>query len=499
MNKAIRLRFAPSPTGPLHIGSARTALFNWLFAHHHGGAFILRIEDTDRNRYVPSSLDDIINGLRWLGIDWDEGPGVPHGAGGDYGPYFQSERTELYKKWGHWLVEQNYAYKCWCSSKRLRVVRQEQQRAGKKLGYDRHCRRLGAAEIAAREALGEPYVIRFKIPPGGSTTVYDLIRGDITFRHDELEDLILLKSDGFPTYHLANVVDDHFMEISHIVRADEWISTAPLHALLYNAFGWEKPIYAHAPLILNPSGRGKLSKRTQAFSDAGQPVLVQVREFRAAGYLPQAMTNFLCNVGWAFGDDREVFRLDEAAPRFELQDVNPAPARLPYSKLEWLNGVYIRQMEIEPLVAAIRPFLEAAGLEVNAETLLRVTPLVQERLKTLKGSVDWLGFVFRQELFYDPKWLIGKKLDAAGSLAALGRARETLAGLPSFDEETLEANLRGLAAVLNLKAGQLFGIIRVAVSGQKVAPPLFGVLSALGQETVLARIDIALERLAAPG
>ena len=259
------------------------------------------------------------------------------------------------------------------------------------------------------EASGEPYVIRFKIPldaPVPSTTIHDVIRGEITFRHEQLEDLILLKSDGFPTYHLANVVDDHFMEISHRVRADELISTAPLHAFLYDAFGWEKPLYAHAPLILNPSGKGKLSKRAQAFTDAGQQVLVQVREFRTAGYLPEAITNFLCTVGWAFGDDREVFSLEEAIPRFALEDVNPAPARLPYSKLEWLNGVYIREMEAEQLAAKVRPFLEEAGLKVNGETLLHATPLVRERLKTLKEAVSWLGFFFTEELDYDPILLI---------------------------------------------------------------------------------------------
>ena len=497
MNPNIRLRFAPSPTGPLHIGSARTALFSWLYARHYGGSFVLRIEDTDRNRYVPEALEDFITGLRWLGLDWDEGPEV----GGDYGPYFQSQRTAMYQKWGHWLVEKGYAYKCWCLPKRLAAVRQEQQKGGRHAGYDRHCRQMTAAQRAEMETADRPYVIRFKIPldpPEQSTTVHDLIRGPITFDHRELEDLILLKSDGYPTYHLANVVDDHFMQISHIVRADEWISTAPLHALMYNAFGWEKPVYAHAPLILNPSGKGKLSKRSQAFTDAGQQVLVQVREFRTAGYLPQAVVNFMCNVGWAFGDDREVFGLEEAIPRFELQDVNPAPARLPYSKLEWLNGVYIREMETTALAAAVRPFMEAAGLEVDSEVLIRAVPLVQERMKALKDAVQWMGFFFlRGELQYDPELLIGKKMDAAASHRALIQARDTLSDLTDFGEEVIESCLRELAPRLDLKVGQLLGIIRVAVSGQKVAPPLFGTLAVLGKETTLARIEVALIHLQA--
>jgi glutamyl-tRNA synthetase len=491
--RPVRLRFAPSPTGPLHIGSARTALFNWLFARRYEGAFVLRIEDTDRARYVPESLDDILGGLRWLGLQWDEGPAV----GGPFGPYFQSERTELYRQWGHWLVDRGFAYKCWCSPERLRQVRREQRQAGQKLGYDYHCRYLTAEQISEREASGRPYVIRFKIPLEGSTTVHDLIRGEITFAHEELEDLVLLKSDGFPTYHLANVVDDHLMRISHIVRADEWISTAPLHVLVYEALGWQLPIYAHAPLILNPSGKGKLSKRAQAFSEDGQEVLVQVREFRAAGYLPEALDNFLCNVGWSFGEDREVFSLQEAVPRFDLQDVNPAPARLPYSKLEWLNGVYIREMAPERLAEAIAPYLRDAGLAVDQNTLVRATPLIQERIKTLRDAEGWLSFFFVGELHYDPRDLIGKKMDAAGSLAALRRVRDVLAGVSSFDEATLEHELRELTVEMQLKAGQLFGIIRTAVTGQRVAPPLFGTLAVLGRDESLRRISKGLSYLAA--
>jgi glutamyl-tRNA synthetase len=488
----VRVRFAPSPTGPLHIGSARTALFNWLFARRHGGSFVLRIEDTDQTRYVPQSLDDILGGLRWLGLHWDEGPAV----GGPFGPYFQSERTKLYREWSHWLVAHGYAYKCWCSPERLQQMRSRQQEAGHKLGYDRHCRELTRVQIGELEAAGRPYVIRFKIPLTGSTTMHDLIRGNITFAHEELEDLVLLKSDGFPTYHLANVVDDHLMDISHIVRADEWISTAPLHVLMYRALGWELPVYAHAPLILNPSGKGKLSKRAQAFSEDGQQVLVQVREFRAAGYLPEALSNFLCNVGWSFGDDREVFSLEEAIPRFDLRDVNPAPARLPYSKLEWLNGVYIRQMAPGRLAEAVAPYLPEAGRPANRETLVRAIPLIQERIKTLQEAEAWLGFFFASELHTDPRELIGKNMDAAGSLAALRRVRDVLVGLAPFDEATLETRLRELATELGLKAGQLFGIIRTAVTGQQVAPPLFGTLAILGQDESVRRLSQALSHLA---
>ncbi len=287
------------------------------------------------------------------------------------------------------------------------------------------------------------------------------------------------------------------MAISHIVRADEWISTAPLHALIYNALGWEMPLYAHAPLILNPSGKGKLSKRAQAFTDAGQQVLVQVREFRQAGYLPEAITNFLCNVGWAFGDDREVFGLDEASTRFSLEAVNPAPARLPYPKLEWLNGVYIREMSGQDLATAVRPFLLDAGLNADDGTTQRAMPLVRERLKTLADAAQWLGFFFQDQLDYPVADLIGKKMDAAASLSALQQARTTLAEIEPFDQETLDPALRTLAAELELKVGQLLGVLRVAVTGQKIAPPLFGTLAILGRETCLAHIDVALEKLGA--
>ncbi|HPV08860.1 MAG TPA: glutamate--tRNA ligase, partial [Aggregatilineales bacterium] len=319
-NRPVRVRFAPSPTGYLHIGGARTALFNWLFARKHGGSFILRIEDTDQSRYVPEAEDDIMASLRWLGLNWDEGPDI----GGKAGPYRQSERAELYREWADWLIEHGYAYRCNCSPERLEKVREEQRARGEKPGYDRFCRDRNLGPD-----IGE-HVVRFKMPLEGETTVHDLIRGPITFSNAELQDLVLLKSDGLPTYHLANVVDDHFMEISYIMRADEWIATAPIHWQLYRAFGWEMPAIAHLPVILSPSGHGKLSKRDQAFQEGGTKVLVQVREFREAGYLPEAVVNFLTNVGWAFGDDREVFTPEEAMERFELEDINPAPSKLPY-------------------------------------------------------------------------------------------------------------------------------------------------------------------------
>ncbi len=490
MTKPVRVRFAPSPTGPFHIGGARTALFNWLFARHHGGTFILRIEDTDQTRYDPHALSDLLEGLRWLGLDWDEGPEV----GGEYGPYFQTQRADLYRQWANWLVEQGHAYRCYCSPQRLTQMRERQLAEGESLGYDRHCRYLTAAQRAEREAAGEPYVIRLAMPTEGTTSFVDLIRGEITVENQTQDDLILLKSDGLPTYHLANVIDDHFMEISHIMRADEWIPTAPRHVQLYRAFGWEMPVLAHLPIILDPTGKGKISKRKKQVGSKVYYVLVH--EFKAAGYLPEAMFNFLARIGWALDAETEVFDREKAVARFELADVNSSPASPPYSKLDWLNGVYIREMDVETLARRLYPVLQDAGLEVNPEGVLAVTPLIQERIKTLNDAIDFVDFFFEDQIVYErPEALIGKKMDAGTSLAALRRARETLATLPSFDKETIEAALRALADELGLKAGPLFGIIRVAVSAKKVAPPLFGTLAVLGRARVLARMDRAAETL----
>jgi len=481
------VRYAPSPTGYLHIGGARTALFNWLFARHHGGAFILRIEDTDRSRYVEGAEDDIKSSLRWLGLDWDEGPDV----GGPYGPYHQSHRADLYHEWAERLVAGGYAYRCTCAAERLDEVREEQRERGGKPGYDRRCRDLNLGSDVG------PHVVRFKMPVEGETTVHDLIRGEIVFQNANLEDLVLLKSDGLPTYHLANVVDDHFMAISHIMRADEWIPTAPLHVQLYRAFGWEMPRIAHLPLILNPSGKGKLSKRNTAFQEEGREVLVQVREFQAAGYLPDAVVNFLTNIGWAFGDDREVFGREEAIARFDLASVNPAPGRMPYEKLEWLNGVYIRNLSDADLAQQMEPFFRQAGLDASEAGLRSIAPLVKERIKTLHEAVAMAGFFFRDAILYDPSALIQKKMTRESTLMALRRSYQALGELDDFSPEAQEPVFRALAETLDLKAGQLFGTLRIAVTGQAVAPPLFETMAVLGRAMSLARVAEAIALLEA--
>ncbi len=486
-HRPVRVRFAPSPTGYLHIGGARTALFNWLFARKHRGAFILRIEDTDQKRYVAESEEDIKSSLRWLGLEWDEGPDV----GGDYGPYRQSERSHLYREWAEWLIEHGHAYRCDCSAERLEALRKEQQARGATPGYDRHCRERGLGPGCG------PHVVRFKMPLEGETTIQDQIRGPITFQNADLQDLVLLKSDGLPTYHLANVVDDHLMQISHIMRADEWIATAPLHAQLYRAFGWQMPQIAHLPVILSPSGQGKLSKRDQAFQDGSTPVLVQVREFREAGYLPEAVVNFLANVGWAFGDDREIFTPEEAIERFDLAGINPAPGKLPYDKLAWMNGYYIRAMAPNELARRLKPYLESAGLVVDDRRLQMVVPLIQERIKLLTDAIDMVGFIFSGEIEVNPADLIQKKMDAAGTIRVLEASYDRLAALEDFTPEVQEAAMRQLADELGLKPGQLFGSIRVAVTGRSVSPPLFETMEILGRDLSLQRIRAAAELLRA--
>jgi glutamyl-tRNA synthetase len=486
---------APSPTGYFHLGSARTALFNWLYARRTGGRFILRIEDTDRTRLVPDSLQDIMDSLRWLDLQWDEGPAV----GGAYGPYFQSERLPLYHEWGERLISEGLAYRCYCSEERIEALR-EGQRARKEptIGYDRHCRTLTAAQRAELEASGATSVIRFAMPLEGETCFVDLLRKIKPFDNDHYRDPILVKTDGFPTYHFANVIDDHFMEITHILRGDEWLSSVPLHVNLYDALGWEIPVFAHLPLILDPSGVGKLSKRKKR-GEGGEELLTFIREYREAGYLPEAMFNFLAGMGWAYSPDTDLFTRRQAIDKFDITDINPAAGALPLSKLEWMNGHYIRGLDPEDLAERLLPFL-AESLVQPIESLWRnpalpvLVPLIQERLKTLDEAAALIDFAFVDELSYDAQMLVAKGLTPAQSLAALQAAGSLLAELP-FTEEGMDAPLRGLADRLGVKVGQLFGILRVATTGKNVAPPLFGSMIALGRKRTLVRCAQAEELL----
>ncbi|MGB3904163.1 MAG: glutamate--tRNA ligase [Anaerolineae bacterium] len=478
----VRVRFAPSPTGYLHVGGARTALFNWLFARHQGGVFVLRIEDTDRLRSSEESTGGILSSLRWLGLDWDEGPEV----GGEYEPYFQMQRLPFYRAVVEQFLDQEKAYYCYCTQQELVARRKAARTEGRAPGYDRRCRYLSRRERAAFEAENGKPAVRFAIPLDGETIVDDLIRGRVRFANEQLDDLVIMKADGIPTYNFAVVVDDILMKISHVIRADEHLANTPRQIRIYEALGSPVPRFAHVSMILGED-RTKLSKRHGATS---------LSDYRDSGYLPEAMFNFLALLGWAHDDKTEIMTRDQIIERFMLEKVNPAPAVFSKDKLDWMNGVYVRTLRPEELATSLLPFLEKAGLKTDKETVLRLVPLIQERIKVLGDAVDLVDFFFQEEMPYDPRLLLGKKMEAADSLDALKRAHEVLDRLLTFDEEILERTLRDLAKQLELKAGQLFGVIRVAVTGKKVAPPLFGTLSILGKERVLSRISKAEQALA---
>ena len=493
IEKPVRVRFAPSPTGYFHIGGARSALYNWLFAHHEDGTFVLRIEDTDRRRYQQEAEADLLSSLRWLGIDWDEGPEV----GGDYGPYYQSQRLDLYDKYAAQLLAEGRAYKCFCSAERLAGLRKQQRETGQShIGYDRHCRTLSAADVAEREAQGLPSVLRLKVPMNEQTSFHDVLRGTTTVDNETLEDIVLIKTDGFPTYHMANVVDDHLMAISHILRGDEWLSSCPIHIILYDAFGWEPPVYVHLPLILDPAGKGKMSKR-KTVGPGGREYLVLVKDFCTAGYLPDALINFIARIGWSYDDHTELFTREELVQKFSFDGLNASPAGFDYDKLDWMSGVYAREADVDDLAARLLPFFRDAGLDADLETVRAVTPLLQPRIKKLTDAIPICGFLFQDEIAIDPALLIGKKMDAASSLDALQQVRRLVDGLAPFTPEALEQPLRDLAEALGVKAGSLFGILRGAVTGQKVSPPLFETMAIMGRERTLEQIDTGIEMLRA--
>jgi glutamyl-tRNA synthetase len=481
-SQPVRVRFAPSPTGYLHVGGARTALFNWLFARNQGGVFILRIEDTDKVRSTEESTGGILSSLHWLGLEWDEGPGV----GGDYEPYFQMQRMPFYQAAMEQLLDKGRAYYCYCTQDELKARRQAALAAGKSPGYDRRCRHLSSRERAALEAEGRKPVVRFAMPLEGETVVKDLVRGEVHFANDQLDDLVIIKADGAPTYNFAVVVDDMLMRISHVIRADEHLANTPRQIRIYEALGYPLPQFAHVSMILGEDG-AKLSKRHGATA---------VSEYEESGYLPEAMFNFLALLGWAYDDKTEIMSRDEIIERFSLAKVNPSPAIFSKDKLDWMNGVYIRGLAEDDLATRLLPFLERAGLEADEETVRDLVPLIQERVKLLGDAVELVDFFFTEQIAYEPQLLIGKKMDASDSLSALKRVVEVLQATPSFDEATLEAVLRRLVEEMGLKAGQLFGIIRVAVTGKRVAPPLFGTLSILGRERVLSRLGEAEALLA---
>ena len=484
MEDKVRVRFAPSPTGEPHVGNLRTALFNWLFARRYGGKFLVRVEDTDRERYVQGALEAILDSLRWLGLDWDEGPQVE----GPYGPYFQSQRLEIYQKTAQELIDNGYAYHCYCSTERLDEMRRE-QRIKLSSGYDRHCRNLSPEERREYEAQGTVPVVRFKMPLSGDTSVDDLIRGEVSWQNELLDDFIILKSDGYPTYHLANVVDDHLMEISHVLRAEEWLPSTPRHLQLYSALGYDPPQFAHLPMILGPD-RAKLSKRHGASS---------ILEYRDGGFLPEAMVNFMALLGWSLDDKTDVMSRDVLMEHFSLERTGKAGAIFDKEKLLWMNGVYIRQLSREELAERMMPFLKRdlpSGVDaVDKEYLQRIVLLVQERIKTLDETVERTAYFFHEEITYDPDLLIQKGMDADATLHALSRALEVLRDVKNFDAHSLEEILRSTGAELGLSVSRFFGALRVATTGRTAAPPLFETMEVLGRKRCLERIEVAARKL----
>ena len=479
-SRPVRVRYAPSPTGSPHVGNIRTALFNWLYARHSGGKFIVRIEDTDQAREVENGLELILESLRWLGLTWDEGPDV----GGPYGPYRQSDRLPIYQHWANWLVELGHAYRCYCSAERLAAMRADQQAAGGATGYDRRCRFLSETERVELEDSGVVPVVRLAAPLEGTVSYHDMIHGNLTFPVSSVDDQVLLKSDGFPTYHLAVVVDDHLMEINPIVRADEWVSSVPKHILLYRAFGWQIPDMVHVPMVLGPD-RKKLSKRHGATS---------VVAFRDEGYLPEAMINFLALLGWAYDDKTEIFSRDELVSHFTLDKLGHTPGIFSYDKLVWMNGEYIRRMAPADLAIRALPFVEQrfGPLDSLSQSQLRdIMPVVKERIKKLSEVADVVDFIFAASVDVQPSLLVGKGNDAAAALQDLLLAGDALRELARWDAAAVETALRAAAESAGRKPGQIFGVVRAAVTGKPVSPPLFESLAVLGRDATLKRIQQA--------
>ncbi len=471
----------------LHIGGARTALFNWLLAKSLGGKFILRIEDTDRNRFDPKALADITKSLEWLGLEWDEGPG----KGGDSGPYLQSERKDIYEKYVNELLEKGMAYKCFCTPERLDEMRKEQQKEGKGTAYDRRCRNLTEDEVKELESRGGTFVVRFKMPPEGNTKFNDAIRGEISYPNDRQDDFVIMKTDGFPTYHLASVVDDHLMKISHVLRGEEWIPSTPKHICLYEAFGWEPPVFAHMSLILAPGG-GKLSKRHGAAA---------VAEYRELGYLPETMVNFLALLGWAVSSDNEIVPVEQLIKEFKLEKMNKTASQFDKEKLDWMNGVYIRKLSIEELAELAKPRLEAAGISWESEEKLRyVLSLLKERLHLLSEVADSSYYFFSDEINYDEK-AVNKFLKKEGVKENLSDLEKLFSEVEEqdFKEKKLEDIVRKYIEENEKPVKKVMNPLRIAVTGRSASPGIFEVLEAIGKEKVLKRLKYTIENLGVGG
>jgi len=487
--KPARTRVAPSPTGHMHLGTARTALYCYLLAKKTGGQFLLRIEDTDLSRTVPGAEQEIMDGLRWLGLQYDEGPDV----GGAYGPYRQTDRRKIYQAHAKTLVDSGHAYPCFCTPDHLEKVRQEQMKRKENPRYDGTCRHLDLDEAARRVANGEKYIIRFKMPQEGSTLAHDHLRGDIVTENKQLNDYVLIKTDGLPTYHLAAMVDDHEMGITHVLRGSEWLGTFPLHVNIVRAFGWDEPIWIHLSVFLKPSGKGKMSKRdTAAAMKDGHSIFV--KDMGELGFTPEGVLNWCALMGWGVPED-DVMTLDQMVERFSIDSLTPSPAAINFQKLDHFNATHIRLFTTEDLAARIKPYFTREGLNVNEDVLLKIIPLIRERLVTLDDCLAFGSFFFKEDVVPVPEDLIAKGLDAKQSAQIAQRAYQILAEQPTISHESCEPPLRTYVEESGLNANQVFGILRVATTGQKVSPPLFESMEIIGREKCLERIKNAIEVL----
>ncbi|UGQ17169.1 glutamate--tRNA ligase [Borrelia sp. RT1S] len=484
----VRVRYAPSPTGLQHIGGIRTALFNYFFAKSCGGKFFLRIEDTDQTRYFKEAEDDLYRSLEWLGIDFDEGPT----CGGPYEPYVQSRRTAIYDGYARRLVESGDAYYCYCTPDRLERIRKIQTVNKMATGYDRHCRNLSESEIQDVLSLEIKPVVRFKVPLDGETSFNDILLDKVTWLNKDINpDPVIFKSDGLPTYHLANVVDDHLMKVSHVLRAQEWVSSGPLHVLLYNAFGWTPPIYCHLPMVMG-SDRQKLSKRHGATA---------LRQFIEDGYLPEAIINYVTLLGWSYDDKKEFFTSDELQKLFCLSKINKSPAIFDYNKLDFFNSHYIREKEDEELARLLLPLLQKVAYiredvePRDEEILLLLIPLIKTRIRKLSEAVNMLKFFYKDIKTWNLDDFLGKKKTASDIYLILDKIKPILEGFQTRSSDENEKVFNNFAKDNNLKVGEVLLPIRIAALGSKVSPPLFDSLKLLGKDKVFDRINLAQEFL----
>jgi glutamyl-tRNA synthetase len=482
MNKNVRVRYAPSPTGYIHIGNLRTALYNYLFARHNDGKFIVRIEDTDRTRYVPGAVENLISTLKWVGLDYDEGPEI----GGAYESYFQSERLTIYKEHADFLIKNKKAYYCFCTPERLTQLREEQKKTTKDTRYDKHCLHLSEEEIKKNLEEGKPYVIRLNVEPGMKIAFKDIIRGDVEFSSDVIDDQILIKSDGFPTYHLANIIDDHLMEISHVIRGEEWLPSAPKHILLYKAFGWEPPQFAHLPLLLNPD-RSKLSKRQGD---------VAVEDYRKKGYLKEALINFISLLGWTAGDDKEIYKFDELIKSFSLERVNDSGAVFDIEKLNWINEEHLRSKPDEELIEMLREEMilsKYCSVDYSDEYMQKVIEVMKPRITFVKEIYEKGFYFFEEPTTYEEAAV--KKSWKPNSVDILKKYSEKISALENPSKEDYEKALVETSTEMNVGKGAIIHPLRLAVSGVSGGPGIYDIFVIIGKEKVKERIKKALERV----